>query len=155
VERGVNFLYPWGWPDPSVLTDQSGQPDQLEVSDPNGDVRIDVAKRDGSIDKVAQDVVDLENGLTDAQVDAPVPFGSDPTFAQWITYSYTAGDGTPRSGAVIVRRVDSNDATYTFDVDSPEAKLNYAQAIMEKMVNSLTFFTPFTPPDTSSSTPQP
>ncbi len=152
VERGVNFLYPWSWADPSVLADQSGQPDELEVNDPNNDIRIYVAKRDEDIDTAAQDMYDIEAAQTDAQVDQPTAFDGDMQKAQWITYSYTGDNGEARDGAVIVMRVDSNDATYTFDLDAPDSQINNAQMILNKMVDSLTFFAPFVPPD-STETP--
>ncbi|HVU11681.1 MAG TPA: clostripain-related cysteine peptidase [Phototrophicaceae bacterium] len=150
VERGVNFLYPWNWADPSVLADQSGQPDELEINDPNGDIRIFVAKRDEDIDTAAQEMYDIEAAQTDAQVDQPTAFKGDMKQAQWITYSYTGDQGEARDGAVIIMRVDSNNATYTFDVDAPDAQINQAQTILDKMVNSLTFFTPFVPPDSTT-----
>ena len=50
--------------------------------------------------------------------------------------------------------MDANGAIYTFDVDSLESKLDYAQAILEKMVNSLTFFDPYVAPSSAAtSTP--
>ncbi len=148
----MNFLYPWSWADPSVLADQSGQPDELEVNDPNNDIRIYVAKRDEDIDTAAQDMYDIEAAQTDAQVDQPTAFDGDMQKAQWITYSYTGDNGEARDGAVIVMRVDSNDATYTFDLDAPDSQINNAQMILNKMVDSLTFFAPFVPPD-STETP--
>ena len=146
VERGVNFLYPWGWPDPASLANDNGEIDQLEVNDPNGDILIYVARHDGkTLDQVVQEMVDLESGLTDANVAAPEAFGSDPALSQWITYDYTGTDGTSRSGAVII--IDANDTIYTFDLDTLETRLDEAQVILDKLVDSLTFFTPFTPPE--------
>ncbi len=60
VERGVNFLYPWGWSDPTQLADETGQVDQLVISDPEGAISIYVAMRDEDIDTAAQEMIDLE-----------------------------------------------------------------------------------------------
>ncbi len=54
VERGINFLYPWGWSDPTQLADETGQVDQLVISDPEGAMSIYVAKRDEDIDTAVQ-----------------------------------------------------------------------------------------------------
>ncbi len=150
VERGINFLYPWAWTDPTQLADDSGQIDQLVIDSADSSQHIYIAMRTDSFDQEVQNMVDLENGLTDAQVDDPVAFGSDPKTAQIITYSYTGDDGSPRVGAAVVLRVDSNDAVYTFDFDAPEAQLDTANSIFDKVVSSLTFFTPYTPPDAAA-----
>ena len=142
VERGINFLYPWGWGDPTQLADESGQVDQLVISDPAGAMSIYVAMRDEDIDTAVQDIIDLESSLPDAQVDDPVPLEDDPQLGQWITYTYTGDDGSLRDGAVIVVWSEENNATYTFDIDSPEARLDEATAIIQQMYNSLTFFPP-------------
>lgn len=142
VERGINFLYPWGWSDPTQLADDSGQVDQLVISDPDGTMLIYVAMRDEDIDSAAQTMIDLESGLTDAQVDEPVPLEDDPQVGQWITYTYTGDDGEPRAGAVIVIWSEENEASYTFDVDVPEAQLDAATTIIQQMYDSLTFFPP-------------
>ena len=154
VERGVNFLYPWEWPDPASLVNENGEIDQLEVNDPTGEILIYVARHDDkTLDEVVQEMVDLESGLTDANVAAPEAFGSDPTVSQWITYDYTGTDGTSRSGAVIV--IDANDTIYTFDLDTLETRLDEAQVVLDKLVDSLTFFTPFTPPNSAEATATP
>ncbi|MFN8561425.1 MAG: clostripain-related cysteine peptidase [Anaerolineae bacterium] len=142
VEWGINFLYPWGWSDPSQLADDSGQVDQLQISDPDGAMSIYVGNRADAIDTVVQDMMDYEGGFQDAQVDDPAPLGDDPALAQWFSYSYTADDGSARTGVVIVVRSDENDATYTFDVDAPAEGGDAAQTILETLVNSLTFFPP-------------
>ena len=147
VERGINFLYPWDWSDPTQLADQSGQVTQLVIDSADGSQHIYIANdTTNSFDQVVQTMVDEESGLTDAQVDAPVAFGSDPSTGQIITYDYTGDDGTPRTGAAVVIWSDSNSTTYTIDFDAPKAQVDAAQTIFDKVVNSLTFFTPFTPP---------
>ncbi|MEP7292197.1 MAG: hypothetical protein ABI835_10450, partial [Chloroflexota bacterium] len=142
VERGINFLYPWGWSDPTQLADDSGQVDQLVVTDPSGDIWIYVAMRDEEIDTAVQDMIDLEAAQTDAQVEDPAAFGDDPSVAQFFGYSYTGADGETRSGAVIVIYDLDNQASYTFDIDSTEAKADEAVAAAQALVDSVTFFPP-------------
>lgn len=147
VERGINFLYPWSWSDPTQLADQSGQPTQLVVDGPNGDMHIYISQdTTNPFDTVVQNTVDDEKSLNAAQVDAPTAFGNDPSTSQIITYTYTGDDGTPRSGAAVVINVPDNSAVYTLDFDAPNSDLDKAQPIFDKVVNSLTFFTPYTPP---------
>ena len=147
VERGINFLYPWAWSDPTQLADQSGQTTQLVVDGPNGNMHIYIAQNTTDpFDQVVQTMVDQEKALNGAQVNDPVAFGTDPSTAQIITYTYTGDDGTPRTGAAVVMNVPSNNAVYTFDFDAPTSDLDQAQPIFDKVVGSLTFFTPYTPP---------
>ncbi len=142
VEWGINFLYPWDWTDPTQLTNDSGEVDQLVIDSSDGAMSIYVGNQDADIDTVVQDMIDQENSLQDAQVGDPAALGNDPTLAQWFGYSYTADDGSARNGSVIVVRSDANNATYTFDMDVPADNSDTALTILNKLVDSLTFFTP-------------
>ncbi len=142
VGFGINFLYPWGWTDPTQLADDSGQVDQLVIDSPDGAMSIYVAMRDEDIDTAVQAIIDTEAALPDAQVDDPVPLEDDPQQGQWITYTYTGDDGSLRDGAVIVVWSEENNATYTFDVDAPDAQIDDANTIIQQMYQSLTFFPP-------------
>ena len=142
VERGINFLYPWGWSDPAQLADESGQVDQLSISDPEGDIQIYVAKRDLDIDTAVQNMIDIMLSLPDGQTEAPEAFGDDPSFGQIFGYSYTGDDGTVRYGNVIVIYDEANEASYTFDIDAIEAKYDESVDVAQTMVDSLSFFPP-------------
>jgi hypothetical protein len=143
VSAGINFLYPWNWTDPTVLADENGQPDQITISDANGDMHIYIAKRDTDVEQATSDMYDLEAGLTNAAVDDPVELDdSSPGLGKIITYTYTGDGGEARSGVVFVVRVESNDATYTLDVDAPDSIGDEAAAILQKMADTMTFFTP-------------
>lgn len=142
VEFGINFLYPWGWSDPAQLADDSGQIDQLSISNEEGSITIYIAMRDEAIDDAVQAMVDLEQGLEDGLADDPQAFGDDPAAGQFFNYQYTGDDGETRYGVVIVLRIDENDATYTFDIDSSDAQYDQAMAIIDTLVNSLSFFPP-------------
>jgi hypothetical protein len=142
IYTGINFLYPWGWSDPTQLADESGQVDQIVITNPDGDIRVYIAMRDQDIDTAAQDMVDLELSLPDGELIDPLqPYEDDPAVAQFFTYSYS-DEGEARVGMVIIVRVEENAATYTFDIDAPEAKSEEASAIIQKMAESITFFSP-------------
>lgn len=142
VGMGINFLYPWTWSDPTQLADETGQIDQVVISDPDGAMSIYVALRDGDTDTVVQDMIDYEGGLQDAQVDPPQPLEDDPQAGQWFSYTYTGDDGSPRSGVVIIVRSEENNATYTLDVDAPDSMYDEANTIIQQLYSSLAFFPP-------------
>ncbi len=142
VERGINFLYPWGWSDPSQLADESGEVDQLVISDPADEIRIYVARRDTDIDTAVQDMIDLQLSLTDGQAEEPGVFGDDPSVGQIFGYSYTGDDDAARYGIVIVIYDESNEASYTFDIDATDARYDEAVTVAQTMVDSLSFFPP-------------
>lgn len=142
VERGINFLYPWGWSDPTQLADESGNIDQLSISNPEGDIQIYVAMRDTDIDTAVQNMIDLMVSLPDGQTEAPDVFGDDPSLGQIFGYSYTGEDGTTRYGIVIVVYDEANGASYTFDIDATDARYDEAVAVAQTMVDSLSFFPP-------------
>lgn len=142
VSMGINFLYPWTWTDPTTLTDDAGQVDQLMISDPDGAISIYVAMRDADIDTVVQDLIDYEGSLPNAEVADPVPLEDDPQSGQWITYTYTDDGGNWRNGAVIVVWSAENNATYTLDVDAADTAYDDAAVVIDSLYNSLTFFPP-------------
>jgi hypothetical protein len=137
---GLNFLYPWGWSDPSQLAADDGTIEQVMTTDADGNISLFIAAHESDVDTVAQDSYVILSGLANAQVEDPAVLDGEPGY--YIVYAYTAEDGTRRTGTYIVLWSESNQATYTFDMDAPEELADEAFTVLDQVYRSLWFFPP-------------
>jgi hypothetical protein len=141
VSMGINFLFPWGWTDPSVTENEDGSY-TLSVSDVNGDISIIV---DAYEVESTDELLDIALGnLEDfgAQFDEPAPFELGDYDADAVYYTYEDESGNARVGAQLVLFVPENGLGYIIDVDGPEAMTDDADQVFDDVIDSIIFFPP-------------
>lgn len=140
-DLGINFLYPWGWTDPSLISGEDGDVSTLYVTDPAEEIAIYVTMSDQSLEKQVSAMAELNasqpNGSVSEIASLEMPSGEAASF----TYEYE-GESGPRAGTVIVIHVPDNEATYTFDLDAATERADEAAEVLDVLVGSLSFFTP-------------
>lgn len=144
IDWGINFLYPWGWIDPTYLPGdpETGDDDTILVNDETGELSIFVmARTQTDFDGVLAETLDILGSLDEAQVSDPIDFSGIGYPAQAVEYSYSL-DGTPHSGVYLVIDVAENGTVYTLDVDVPTARVDEIEPILDLLWNTLTFFEP-------------
>jgi hypothetical protein len=141
VSMGINFLFPWGWTDPSVTENEDGSY-TLSVSDENGDISIIV---DAYEVESTDELLDIALGNLEAfgaQFDEPQPFELSDYDADAVYYTYEDESGNARVGAQLVLYIPENGLGYIIDVDGPEAMTDDADQVFNDVIDSITFFPP-------------
>jgi len=138
---GINFLYPWGWEDPTNFAGEDGSIEQLAVTNPDGDLTIYVSASDIDADTALANAQDLIASLDAGEFYETLDASEIGYAAQVFDYSYSL-EGEARIGRIIVINVPENGLTYTIDLDTSAAKIDEASLVFEALINSLTFFEP-------------
>lgn len=145
---GVNFLYPWGWSDPSIIAGENeDEIAQIAVTDPAGEILIFVSATETDAETAITAARDLIESLDDAEVSEVYNlseiegFGDLAFDGQAFDYAYSR-DGEPRIGTMFVVTAPETGLTYTFDLDTTDARFDESVEVFVTLVNSLTFFEP-------------
>lgn len=140
VSIGINFLFPWGWTDPSVTENEDGSY-TLSVSDPVGDISIFVNTYEAaSLDEILETALIVLDDFGAAY--------NEPQFAELgdyesyiVEYSYE-GDTETRVGVQLVVYEPENGLGYIVDVDTIGEQQDMAWQIFADIVQTILFFTP-------------
>jgi hypothetical protein len=142
VSFGINFLYPWGWTDPTVYEDEAGGV-TLNVSDESGDINIYIEAYEV---ESADEVLDLKlaefGGLDDFEYTEPQPVDLNGYDAYYVDYRFTSG-GSTIEGWLAVVYAPENGLGYSLDLDAPPERLDEANEAFLTMLDSLIFFEPY------------
>ncbi|HEX2905988.1 MAG TPA: hypothetical protein VHO69_03965, partial [Phototrophicaceae bacterium] len=143
VSFGINFLYPWVWTDPTVIEDEEGGL-TLNVSDETGEINIYIeAYSVETLDELLEIKLDEFSYLDDFAAKDPETVDLNGYESYYVDYTYT-DDGNLVEGWLVLVPVLENSLAYSLDLDAPEERLDEADAVFGTMLNSLTFFEPYT-----------
>ncbi len=146
VEWGINFLFPWGWSDPTVI---AGDPEvegdeQIVVTDPDGEISIFVSARENTqidLDDAIAETFALLESLDDAVMGEAEVYDALGYPAVFINYQYTL-EGQARSGAYLLIDLVDTGYVYGIDFDAPTERAEEGLAILNTLLETLSFFEP-------------
>ncbi len=143
TDLGLNFLYPWDWPEPLYIVSDDGS-SQAILNNPDESVHIyvtavDAASTDDVLNSAYAYLDNIEGVVYDVAGEEPVTVsGYDGTI---IPYSFTS-DGEAHVGLLLAIFVPDPDTGFLVDLDALEAASDEGQAAFNTMIGSLNFFAP-------------
>lgn len=142
VGNGLNFLYPWDWPEPTYIVDEEADTSQTVISNDDESINIYITlyaaeSREDMVAAAEQYVAEI----TDAEIVDSGEEAAGGYDADYIQYEFTV-DGEPRYGFVLAVYVPELETGYLIDMDTTEAMLDAANDALDALLTSLNFFTP-------------
>ncbi len=143
VALGINFLYPWDWPEPTYYDQDDGSLETV-ISDADETITIYLTTYDAASDEdlyaTALDYLDQIENVTYSEdtVEDVTVYGYEGSI---IPYTYEI-DGASYVGALLAVYVPDLETGYLVDLDAVAAKRDEGTAVFNVLIGSLNFFTP-------------